>query len=107
MLDAATFAAFGLSTWMTDAGALDLLVDLRDRAGGRHGYEDLIDRSAPQRVGDIVVNLASLENIIESKRYANSAKDREAPPELDSLRRHVSDPHGSLPNPCGHEPIIE
>ena len=57
--------------------------------------------------GDIVVNLASLEDIIESKRYANSAKDREALPELDSLRRHVSDPRGSLPDPCGHEPIIE
>lgn len=97
MLDAATFAAFGLSTWVTDAGALDLLVDLRDRAGGRHDYEDHIDRSAPQRVGDIVVNLASLEDIIESKRYANSAKDREALPEIDSLRRHVSDPHNRDP----------
>ena len=33
-LDAATLAAFGSSTWTTDAGPLDLLVELRDPAGG-------------------------------------------------------------------------
>jgi hypothetical protein len=40
-LDAETLAAFGSSTWMTDAGPLDLLVELRDREGGRHEYADL------------------------------------------------------------------
>lgn len=32
-LDAATLAAFGSFTWTTDAGPLDLLVELRDPAG--------------------------------------------------------------------------
>jgi hypothetical protein len=50
-LDALTLAAFGSSTWMTDAGPLDLLVELRDRSGGRHQYDDLIVRATSVTVG--------------------------------------------------------
>lgn len=33
-LDAETLRSFGSSTWMTDAGPIDVLRDLRDRDGG-------------------------------------------------------------------------
>ena len=45
-LDALTLAGFGSSTWMTDAGPLDLLVELRDPRGGRHPFSDLARRSS-------------------------------------------------------------
>ena len=44
-LDAAALVAFRSSTWMTDAGPVDLLVDLRDRDGGRHDDGELAQRS--------------------------------------------------------------
>lgn len=52
-LDARTLAAFGSSTWMTDAGPLDLLVELRDAQGGRHPFEDLVQRSMTIAVGAV------------------------------------------------------
>ena len=84
-LDAATLAAFGSSTWTTDAGPLDLLVELRDAAGGRHPYLDLATRAISVSVGELTIRVASLEDIIESKRFAARPKDLEALPELQSL----------------------
>ena len=86
-LEAATLDAFGSSTWMTDAGPLDLLVDLRDRGGGRHDYGDLLQRSVRYQVDDLTVVLASLDDIIASKELAGREKDREGLPELLEIRR--------------------
>ena len=58
-LDAEIVAAFGSSTWMTDAGPLDLLVELRDRDGGRHQYADLLGRAVRYEVGTVTVLLAA------------------------------------------------
>jgi hypothetical protein len=52
---------------MTDAGPVDVLAELRDRSGGRHGYDDLIERSVRYRVGPVVVSLAALDDIVTSK----------------------------------------
>ncbi len=84
-LDALTLASFGSSTWMTDAGPLDLLVELRDNAGGRHPFSDLIVRATDVTIGRIVVRVASLSDIIASKEFADRPKDRDALPELRSL----------------------
>lgn len=40
--DGTTLASFGSSTWMTDAGAIDILGELRGRDGGEVGA--LLDR---------------------------------------------------------------
>ena len=70
---------------MTDAGPLDLLVELRDASGGRHGYQALVQRALTITVGTVSVRLASLRDIVESKEYAARPKDREALPELRSI----------------------
>ena len=85
-LDAVTLAAFGSSTWTTDAGPLDLLVELRDPSGGRHPYGDLVSRSLDVTVGDLTISVASLDDIIASKKYAGRPKDLDALPELQALR---------------------
>ena len=41
-LDAETLRSFGSSTWMTDAGPIDVLRDLRDRQGGEVAFDELI-----------------------------------------------------------------
>lgn len=85
VLDVATLRSFGSSTWMTDAGALDVLVELRDRAGVRHGYDALVARSVAAEIDGITVALAGLADIIESKANAGRPKDIEALPELRAL----------------------
>jgi hypothetical protein len=49
-LDAETLRSFGSSTWMTDAGPIDVLRDLRDRQGGDAAFGELLaddrDRAA-------------------------------------------------------------
>ena len=70
---------------MTDAGPLDLLVELRDSSGGRHSFDDLSTRSLPITVGEIVVRVAALNDIVESKQFAGRPKDLEALPELRAL----------------------
>ena len=86
-IDAQTLLAFGSSTWMTDAGPLDLLVELRDRSGDRHDYSDLVTRAVGYEVGELPVLLASLDDIVASKEFAGREKDNEALPELNELLR--------------------
>jgi hypothetical protein len=87
VVDGETLRRFGTTTWMTDAGPLDLLVELRDAGGGRHSYEDLATRATRHRVRSVVVLLAALDDIVASKQFADRPKDREALPELQRLRR--------------------
>ena len=75
-----------LSTWRTDAGDLDILADIPD-GGGRHlSYWELVDRASELNLDGIVVRVAALEDVIASKEWADRPKDREALPELRSLR---------------------
>lgn len=84
-LDGKTLAAFGSSTWSTVFGPIDLLTELRDLSGGRHGFQSLLDRSLFIEINGIEVAIASLPDIINSKRFASRPKDLEAIPELQSL----------------------
>ncbi|MFN8040967.1 MAG: nucleotidyl transferase AbiEii/AbiGii toxin family protein [Acidimicrobiales bacterium] len=92
VLDAATLRSFGSSTWMTDAGPIDVLVELRDAAGGRHPYEDLASRVVVAKIDELQVHLASLPDIIASKEFAGRAKDHDALPELRALVAQTDGP---------------
>jgi hypothetical protein len=91
VLDAPTLRSFGNSTWMTDAGPIDVLVELRDANGGRHDYEDLATRLVVAEIDDFTVPLASLPDIIGSKEFAGRPKDADALPELRALAEQSDD----------------
>ena len=84
-IDAVTLRSFGSSTWMTDAGPIDVLHDL-PVSGGRRSFDELERRHAIAEIGGIAVHVAALDDIVASKEHANRDKDREALPELRKLR---------------------
>ncbi len=90
VVDAATIRAFGSTTWTTDAGPLDVLTEL-PVSGGRRAFDDLVQRSTDVEFSGVVVRLASLDDIIDSKSHADRPKDREALPELQKLRSRQQD----------------
>ena len=64
--------------------------DLSLRPAGVGGYEDLIERAVAFDVGGFVVQVASLDDIIESKEAADRAKDRASLPQLYALRDEIA-----------------
>lgn len=86
-LDAETLRSCGSSTWMTDAGPIDVLRELRDRNGSDVAFDALMSRGVDQQIGSVMVHVAALDDIIASKEYAGRQKDREALPELRNLNR--------------------
>jgi hypothetical protein len=84
-LTAETLARMEISTWQTDAGALDVLVDMPALDGRHLRYEDLMARAEPIEHAGVLVQVASLEDIIASKRWADRPKDREALGELEAI----------------------
>lgn len=86
-VDAVTLRSFGNSTWTTDAGAVDILHELPASGGRRRTYDELVTRAVSRRVRGIVVQLASLDDIVASKEFASRDKDHEALPELRELQR--------------------
>jgi len=95
-IDAVTLNAIEISTWRTDAGDLDVLVDIPGRDGERRLYDDLAANSRALDYAGIAVRVAGLSDIIASKEWANRPKDQEALPELYDLRdraeRSAEDP---------------
>jgi hypothetical protein len=87
-IDALTLSRMEISTWRTDAGDLDVLVEIPSADGARLSYEDLLPRAVDATYGadGVVVHIAALDDIIASKQSANRPKDREALPELCALR---------------------
>lgn len=85
-LDVPTLRGMEVSTWRTAAGDLDVLRSLRDLTGERRSYGDLDPRAVGVSVNEIEIRLAGLSDIIDSKRFADREKDREALPELEALR---------------------
>jgi hypothetical protein len=78
----ATLARMEISTWRTDAGDLDILADLPDRAGRRRSFDELITRAERLDLSGLVVQVAALDDVIQSKQWADRPKDRDALPEL-------------------------
>jgi predicted nucleotidyltransferase len=70
------------STWTTDAGPFDILAELKDLVGRSVPYDELLTRSMIVRGDGFSVYVASVDDIIAAKTFANRDKDREALPEL-------------------------
>jgi hypothetical protein len=85
-LDGLTLSRSQISTWVTDAGHLDVLVDMVNREGHRQRYEELEGAAEALTVAGIQVRVAGLDDIIGSKEYAGRPKDNEALAELYRLR---------------------
>ncbi len=88
-LDAETFKRMEISTWRTDAGDLDVLTDMPARDGRRLRYDDLVVRSTTVAFRSVAVRLASLDDIIASKEWADRPKDHEALDELRDIRNRA------------------
>ena len=72
----------GNSTWTTDAGPFDVLAELKDSEGRSVPYEELVTRAMIVPGDGFSVHVASINDIIAAKTFANRDKDREALPEL-------------------------
>ena len=70
VLDADMLARLQVSTWVTNAGLFDILMDIPAPHGRRRGYDELADRSVRRRTGGATISVASLDDIIESKEVA-------------------------------------
>ena len=79
----------GNSTWTTDAGPFDVLADLKDLDGRSVSYDELITRSTVLRGDGFVLQVASLDDVIAAKQFADREKDREALPELLDLQKRI------------------
>ena len=69
---------------VTDFGILDLTFEPAGSLGGYAGWN--ADASSEEIAAGLVVRVAALDDIIESKRTANRPKDHRALPYLESLR---------------------
>ena len=76
-------------TWQTDLGAVDVLSHIPGLDGSRLDYKTLLVRAESRDVDGTVVHVASLDDIIASKRWANRRKDHDALVELDQIRRDL------------------
>jgi hypothetical protein len=72
---------------VTDLGDIDVTIA---PAGFPRGYDDLIDDSIAIDLGDgVMTRIASLDDVISSKRAAARAKDLAALPYLEALQQEV------------------
>ncbi len=85
------FARTAASTWRTDLGSIDVLSGIPDLNGSTVDYDDLRRRATFIPTNELRIPVASLDDVIDSKTHANRAKDREALPELEELRRRIRD----------------
>ena len=85
-VDGTMLETTGNSTWTTDAGPFDVLADLKDFEGRSVPFEELLTRSIAVHGEGFVVHVASVDDIIAAKAFANRDKDREALPELIDIR---------------------
>jgi hypothetical protein len=104
-LDAMTLRNMELSTWRTDAGDLDILCDMPSSLGKHQRYEELLPRAETAIVGSVTIRLASLDDVIASKEWADRPKDREALPELYDLRARRPNTVASTPDPSADNPL--
>jgi hypothetical protein len=89
-IDGLTLSRSEISTWRTDAGALDILIDMPNRQGRHLTYTELSGDAEQLEFAGVAIRVAGLEAIIESKEWADRPKDHEALPELYVLRDRLS-----------------
>lgn len=64
-------------------------LDVSFKPAGFTGYEELFTSAIIYEVDGVSVTVASLDDVIRSKRAANRSKDRAALPELEALRDEI------------------
>lgn len=67
-IDALTLNAIEIFTWRTDAGDLDVLVDIPGRDGTHRQYEDLASRAQVLEYGGMAVRVARLDDSVYGRR---------------------------------------
>lgn len=101
-----------ITTWATSLGRVDTMVGIPNDKGMPVGFLELRERAVVLPLADLEVPVASLDDIIVSKEFADRPKDAEALPELRRIRqerrraRHrvptVEPPHRlNQPRPLG------
>ena len=78
-------ASMSMLNLTTRCGDLDLTFTPQ----GTGGYADLIDRAVLFEIDDLIVTVASLDDVIHSKRAADRPKDRAVLPLLEALRDEI------------------
>lgn len=76
-----------ISVWRTDAGNVDVLTALPGPGGRRLRYDRLVQRAHLAVIEGITALVASLDDVIISKQWADRPKDRQVLPELRELSR--------------------
>jgi hypothetical protein len=84
--DAKTLKAGDSFTFLTDAGALDIL---GSPAGARGGFEELVRTAEEIDFDAYRVKVASIDDLIRMKRHADRPKDRAVLEELGALREEI------------------
>jgi hypothetical protein len=95
--DARTLGAGGNFTFSTDLGDLDLLAV----PAGVAGYDELAILAEPIRLGDTVVLVAALDDLIRMKRSTGRAKDQAEVEILAALRDELSETPNRPPSAAG------
>jgi hypothetical protein len=85
-LDPKTLKAGNHFTFLTDAGALDIL---GSPSGARGGYEELLPTAEEVDLDAYRVKVASIDDLITMKRSADRPKDRAVLEELGALRDEI------------------
>lgn len=92
-IDSVMLETTGNLTWTTDAGPFDVLADVKDLEGRTVPYEDLLTRSMNVRGDGFEVHVASVDDIIAAKTFANREKDLGARPELLAIQEREHSQH--------------
>lgn len=79
------------STWITDAGPVDVLVAMRSTGGRDVFYEDVVARAITSEAAGVEVIAVGLDDLIAAKEAAGRPKDRDALRELHSIREQQPD----------------
>jgi hypothetical protein len=83
--DVAFLSRVSLVNLTTRYGDLDIAFE----PAGTKGYDDLRRQQVTYDLDGLLVPVASIEDVIRSKRAANRARDRAALPELEALRDEI------------------
>lgn len=92
------FPTMEVSTWMTDAGPLDVLRNIPTANGDRVDFESSVRRAREVVFGSGAVVVADLDDIVQSKEWADRPKDHEALSELRDLQRVDKDDRSREPD---------
>jgi len=81
-----------IGTWVTSLGDLDIIHTIPAGVKGeRYNYEKLYQRHIDSTFEGLTVHVASLKDIVASKRFAGRPKDLAVLPELEELLRKQED----------------